>query len=114
VISDKFYEKDPNRSVLIASVDSYKIAKEKGVDASFGALGENILIDFNPYKLAIGTNIEIGETTLEISQHCTICKSLAKVDNSLPKLLKNDRGIFAKVIKGGLINLDDEIKIKGV
>jgi MOSC domain-containing protein YiiM len=77
-------------------------------------LGENILIDYNPYDLPVGTKLEIGEVVLEISQHCTLCKSLTKVDNALPKLLKNDRGIFAKVVKSGNISLKDKIKIKGV
>jgi MOSC domain-containing protein YiiM len=114
VIGDKFYAKEPQRSVLIASTKSYKLAEDNGIDTKEGMLGENILIDYNPYDLPVGTKIEIGEVVLEISQHCTLCKSLTKVDNSLPKLLKNDRGIFAKVIKGGNISQKDKIKIKGV
>jgi len=114
VIGDKFYCKDIQRSVLIASTKSYILAKEKGIKTSHGMLGENILMDYNPYDLPVGTKIEIGEVVLEISQHCTLCKSLTKVDNALPKLLKNDRGIFAKVIQSGTVSLKDKIKIKGV
>jgi MOSC domain-containing protein YiiM len=114
VIGDKFYAKDIQRSVLIASITSYKLAEDKDIETKEGMLGENILIDYNPYDLSVGTKLEIGEVVLEISQHCTLCKSLTKVDNRLPKLLKDDRGIFAKVIKSGNISLRDKIKIKGV
>lgn len=111
VLEDKFYNKNINRSVLIASTDSYKLAKEHGIDAPYSSLGENILIDYNPYQLKPGTQLVIGEVVLEISQNCTICNSLAKVDSALPKILKNDRGIFAKVINAGTIRIGDDVFI---
>lgn len=111
IIDDKFYKKDLDRSILIASQDSYKIAKENDIDVAHGSLGENILIDINPYSLSNGDKIEIGETVLEITQNCTICNSLAKAHASLPTLLKSDRGIFAKVFKSGKIRKGDRVKI---
>jgi MOSC domain-containing protein YiiM len=109
IIEDKHYDKDLERSVLITSLDSYKLVGDHGIDVSYGALGENLLIDYNPYHLTPGVRLKIGNVTLEISQHCTLCKSLTKVDVKLPKLLKNDRGIFAKIIKSGNIQKGDDI-----
>ncbi len=109
VIEDKYYNKNIQRSVLITSYESYKLAASHGIDAPYSALGENILIDYNPYHLAPGARLVIGDLVLEISQNCTLCKSLAKVDARLPKLLKNDRGIFAKVISSGTIHKGDNI-----
>ena len=109
VVEDKYYNKNIERSVLITSQDSYKLAAENGIDAPYSALGENILIDYNPYHLKPGAQLVIGDLILEISQNCTLCKSLAKVDAKLPKLLKDDRGIFAKVISGGTIHKGDNI-----
>ena len=109
VVEDKYYNKDIQRSVLITSLESYKLATENGIDAEYSALGENILIDYNPYHLKPGARLKIGDLELEISQNCTLCNSLAKVDARLPKLLKNDRGIFAKVISGGTIRKGDNI-----
>jgi MOSC domain-containing protein YiiM len=31
----------------------------------FGYLGENILLDYNPHKLKIGTHLKIGDVILE-------------------------------------------------
>lgn len=111
VWEDKFYGKEPDRSVLITSIESYRLAKNKNISIEYGVLGENILMDYNPYNLIVGTQIRIGEVILEISQNCTLCKSLTKIDSKLPKLLKNDRGVFAKVIKSGFIYQNDEIYI---
>ena len=109
VVEDKYYNKNIERSVLITSLDSYKLAAKSGIDAPYSALGENILIDYNPYHLKPGVQLIIGDLILEISQNCTLCESLAKVDAKLPKLLKDDRGIFAKVISGGAIHKGDNI-----
>ena len=109
VVEDKYYNKDIQRSVLITSLESYKLASDNGIDAQYSALGENILIDYNPYHLKPGARLKIGTLVLEISQNCTLCNSLAKVDARLPKLLKNDRGIFAKVISSGSLRKGDNI-----
>ncbi|MCK4442663.1 MAG: MOSC domain-containing protein [Sulfurovaceae bacterium] len=112
IVNDKFYAKDIERSVLITSIDSYKMAKDKDIDLEYGLLGENLLIEYNPYSLTPKSQLLIGEVVLEIVQNCTICKSLSKIDNKLPKLLKDDRGVFAKVIKSGIISDGDKIYLK--
>ena len=111
VLGDKFHSKDIQRSILVTSIDSYKMAEEKGIDVPYGSLGENILVSVNPYSLPLGSRLHIGETVLEITQNCTLCKSLTKVDSRLPKLLKDDRGVFVKTVRGGTINVGDQIEI---
>ena len=111
ILNDKHYDKDVSRSVLIASLESYAIVNRYGISVPYGTLGENILMDYNPYHLPEGSKLKIANVVLEISQHCTLCKSLGKVDGQLPKLLKNDRGIFAKVIESGSISNGDDIYI---
>lgn len=111
VIGDKFYAKDPQRSVLLTAIESYLMAEKENITIEHGALGENILVDYNPYLLPSGTTLSIGTVILEISQGCSLCKSLTKIDSKLPKLLKNDRGVFVKVIKGGTIRAGDEVRV---
>ena len=113
VVGDKFYDKDDSRSILITSKESYDLIKEYGIDMPYGYLGENILMDYNPYRLKMGSRFQIGSAVLEISQNCTICNHLSVLDKRIPKLLKNDRGIFAKVVKPGKISKNDEVYITG-
>ncbi len=112
VIGDRHYAKDPLRSILITSTHSYDIAKDASIELKKGELGENMLVNFNPYSLKQGTKIYFDEVILEIANMSTLCKSLTKLDSKLPKLLKNDRGIFAKVIKGGVLKVGESITIK--
>jgi len=111
VINDKFYSKDPMRSILISSLESYTLAQENNIDMPFGSLGENILMDFNPYSFQVGDQLKIGDVTLEITQNCTLCKGLSKVDSKAPKLLKNHRGIFAKTVTSGSVKIADKVYI---
>ena len=111
VLNDKFHGKALERSVLIASSDSYNLAKEHDIKIAEGSLGENILIDWNPYHLLPGDYFSIGEVKFEITQNCTLCKGLSSVDPKLPKLLKHDRGIFAKVLHSGTIKIGDTIQL---
>lgn len=111
VLNDKFYAKDPHRSILLSSIESYRIAQENNLEMPYGSLGENILMDYNPYHLQVGDQIKVGELTLEITQNCTLCKGLSKVDSKAPKLLKEHRGIFAKTVTDGTIKIADTVYI---
>ena len=106
---DKYYNTNIQRSVLITSLSSYFLATKNNISMPFGSLGENLLIAYNPYHLAAGSKLEIGTVILEISQNCTMCDHLSKIDIKLPTLLKNDRGIFAKVIQEGEITIEDDL-----
>jgi MOSC domain-containing protein YiiM len=106
---DKFYDKNIQRSVLLTSIESYHLAQKEGIEMEYGVLGENILMDFNPYLLDAGTQLKIGTALLEISQYCTMCDHLTAIDPILPQLLAQDRGIFAKVIKEGEVKKGDSI-----
>jgi len=109
IVNDKYYDTNVQRSVLITSLESYTLVEQHNIRMPFGSLGENILIDYNPYHLASGNIFEIGTTKLEISQNCTICTHLSSIHETLPVLLEKDRGIFAKVIKEGKIKIGDKI-----
>jgi len=109
VFDDKFYAKEKERSVLLTSIESYGLAVSNNIHMPYGSLGENILIDYNPYNLPMGTRLQIGEVILEVTQNCTICNHLSTIDDKLPKLLKDDRGIFVKVVEIGFIEKGDKI-----
>lgn len=109
IVEDKYHDTNIQRSVLITSLESYSLAQSNDIEIPHGALGENLLIDYNPYHLNAGDQLQIGDVTLQISQNCTMCDHLSKINKLLPVLLKDDRGIFARVIKGGKIKKEDKI-----
>lgn len=111
VKEDKFYGKDPDRSILIASIYSYDLAKEHNIDMPIGSLGENILTDIDIYHLLPGDKISIGKVNLEVAQNCTLCFGLSKIDSKLPKLLREARGVFFKALNADEIKIGDGITI---
>jgi len=107
ILGDKFYAKDMERSVLLTTQESYTLALNHKIEMDAGSLGENILIDYTPYHLELGTQLKIGNVIFEIAQNCTICNHLSSIDKKLPTLLKDDRGIFIKVVKEGKVKVGD-------
>ena len=111
--NDKFAGKKLDQTVMIVGIESYKIAKEKGIDLEFGCLGENILLDFDPHTFDVGANFIIGDSIIQITQVCTVCNHLAVFDESLPLLLKGHRGLYCKIINDGIVSKDMIVKIEG-
>ncbi len=101
---DKFAGDELDKSVMVIGLKSYEIAKENGIELQLGSYGENILFDFDPHKLEIGDTIKIDDTILEITQRCTLCSHLSVFHKYLPKLIKNHRGLYCKILKGGEIS----------
>lgn len=111
--NDKFAGKKLEQTIMIVGLKSYEIAKENSINLEFGSLGENILLDFDPHILEIGTNLIIADAIIEITQICTVCSHLSIFDKNLPAILKSNRGVYCKIIKSGLILKNMEVKIKG-
>ncbi len=111
IIHDKFYAKDPNRAILFTAAHSYEMVSKNGIEIPLGSLGENIYIDISPYNLLPEDTLQVGEVTFEITQNCTLCKGLSTLDPKLPKLLKDDRGIFAKALQRAVVKVGDTVTI---
>ena len=111
--NDKFAGKKLEQTVMIVGLKSYEIASQNGINLEFGCLGENVLLDFDPHSLEIGTNLVIEDSIIEITQVCTVCNHLAVFNENLPLLLKGHRGVYCKIIKSGIVSKDMIVKIEG-
>ncbi len=109
---DKFAGDDLDKSVMIVGQNSYDIAKANDIDLEYGSYGENILLDFDPHELEIGTKLHIGDSTIEITERCTICDHLSVFGAKLPKLIKKHRGIYCKILKNGKITKNLLVTLK--
>ncbi len=109
---DKFAQKNLNQSVLIVGINSYELAKKNGIHIEYGSLGENILFDFNPHDFNIGDIFKIGDASIQITQMCSVCSHLSIFDKRLSKLLKNNRGVYCKILSNGTIEKGMKIQIK--
>jgi MOSC domain-containing protein YiiM len=110
--NDKFAQKDLDKTVMILGINSYLKAKENDISLAFGSLGENIIFDFEPHSLEVGTILHIGTCEIEITEKCTICNHLTIFDKKLPKIVKDCRGLYCKILKDGTIKRDLEVYTK--
>lgn len=108
--NDKFAGKKLDQTVMIVGLKSYEIALEIGINLEFGSLGENILLDIDPHAYEIADRFKFGDAVIEITQICTVCSHLAVFSEQLPSLLKGHRGVYCKIINGGIIKKDMKIE----
>jgi len=108
---DKFALKNLDQSVLIVPIDAYEITKKEGIELEFGSLGENILVDFNIMDLPINTKLKIGDAVVEITQKCTMCNHLAVFDKRVPRLVRNHRGVYCKIIESGIVKKGMSVEV---
>ena len=108
--NDKFAGKKLDQTVMIVGLKSYEIANQNNIELSFGSLGENILLDFDPHDFEVGREFFIGDSIIEITQICTVCNHLKVFDEKLPQLLKSHRGLYCKIIKSGIIKQNMIVK----
>jgi len=111
IVDDKFANKELEKSVMIVGAKPYDMAKSENIELPDCALGENILLNFDPHTLNIGTKLSIGNAVIEITEHCTLCKHLTKYSKNLPKLIVKHRGVYCKVIKDGIIKNNDTVEV---
>jgi MOSC domain-containing protein YiiM len=111
IVGDKFYGKKSERSVLITGRAAYELAARQGIVLKEGDLGENILLDLDPRELEEGCVVRIGEVELVMTRRCPICEHLAVYDPSLPRLVRELRGVYLSVRKGGRIDRKMPVEI---
>lgn len=108
--NDKFAGKKLHRSVMLVGTIAYDIAQQNSMKLELGSLGENILLDFDPHTLALGTKLQIGNAIIQITEECTTCSHLSIHGKDLPQLLNGHRGVYATIIQSGTISNNDTVR----
>ncbi len=109
---DKFANDDLNKTVMIIGEKSYKIAQNQGINLLYGSYGENLLLDFDPHELQVDNVLQIDDTIIQIKEKCTLCNHLSIFGKQLPKLIKNHRGLYCKILKSGKVTEGSSVFIK--
>jgi MOSC domain-containing protein YiiM len=98
----------PGRKRQVLLVDKETL---DAMDLQPGILRENITTNgLNVNSLAIGQQLRVGETRLEVSEICTPCDQMEKIRPGLRRELWGRRGMLCRVIEGGIIRRGDAIE----
>ncbi|MBN2457956.1 MOSC domain-containing protein [Candidatus Woesearchaeota archaeon] len=113
---------DGDRQLSLIACESYerfkeenleKICRKLGPDSlSFGAFAENITTSgIVLHTLPIGTRLRIRDAMLEVSKIGKECHAGCEISKKVGSCIMPREGIFARVLKGGIIRQGDPIEL---
>jgi len=101
------------RQVSLLAQESIEKIKEKGLDVKSGDFAENITTSgIDLMSLKLGSHLKIGKSVLlEITQIGKVCHNRCKIYYQVGDCVMPKEGIFAKVLKGGVIKPKDILEV---
>ena len=101
------------RQVSLLAKESIEKIRAKGLDVNYGDFAENLTTEgIDLPSLPIGTRLKIGrEVLLEVTQIGKVCHNRCNIFYTVGDCVMPREGIFAKVLVGGKIKVDDKIEI---
>ena len=115
LIGDAHADSDTHRQVSLLAIESINKMRSLGLDVGPGDFAENLTVEgIDLVSLPVGTCLRIGdEIVLEISQIGKECHNGCAIFQQAGKCIMPEEGVFARVIRGGLVKAKDTIKVKG-
>jgi MOSC domain-containing protein YiiM len=103
------------RQVSLLAKESIEKIRAKGLDIQYGAFAENLTTEgIDLPTLPIGTRLKVGsKVLLEVTQIGKVCHDRCNIFYTVGDCVMPREGIFAKVLVGGEITVDDRIEIAG-
>lgn len=107
---------DWHRQISLLAFESiYKIRNLGMKDIKPGMFAENITTEnIDLMGLKIGDRIKVGSTELEITQIGKECHNRCAIFQTVGDCVMPKEGIFAKVIKGGKIFINDSVEMTDI
>lgn len=101
-----------HRQVSLLAIESIRKMQDLGLTVGEGDFAENITTSgLNLLALPLGARIRIGaEAVLEVTQHGKECHAPCAIYRQAGTCVMPTEGIFARVVRGGLVKVGDEIK----
>lgn len=115
VIEDFGLENDAHagkwhRQVSLLSYDKIEDFRKKGATVVDGDFGENLIVEGIDFKsLPIGTKYKCNDVVLEMTQIGKECHKGCLIMQTMGDCIMPREGVFARVLKGGVISEGDEM-----
>ncbi len=113
LIDDAHADCGTHRQVSLLAIESINKMRNLGFDVGPGDFAENLTTEgLDLVSLPVGTHINIGERiVLELTQIGKECHTGCAIYYQIGKCIMPEEGIFARVIRGGLVRIGDTIKV---
>lgn len=97
-----------HRQVSLLSYDKVLDFNKRGADVKDGAFGENLVVEGIDFRnLPVGTVLSCGDVILKMTQIGKECHSHCAIYKRMGECIMPTQGVFAEVIKGGVIQTGD-------
>ena len=103
------------RQISLLAKESIEKIRAKGLDVQYGDFAENLTTEgIDLPSLPIGTRLKVGsKVLLEVTQIGKVCHDRCNIFYTVGDCVMPREGIFAKVLIGGEVQVDDMIEIAG-
>jgi MOSC domain-containing protein YiiM len=110
---DAHADSTTHRQTSLLDLNSINKMRDMGVDAHPGDFAENLTTEgIDLVVLPVGTRLSVGdEVNLEITQIGKECHTRCAIYRQVGTCIMPEEGVFARVIRGGIIRPGDEIRV---
>ncbi len=114
LVGDAHADGRTHRQVSLLAVESINRMRELGFEVGPGDFAENFTVEgLELASLVPGTRLSVGkDVVLEISQIGKECHSGCAIYKQIGKCIMPKEGIFARVVRGGVVRAGDRIRIE--
>lgn len=114
LIGDAHADHYTHRQVSLLAMESINQMRSLGFNVGPGDFAENLTCEgIDLVSLPVSTHISIGEeTVLEITKIGKECHTGCAIYRQIGKCIMPREGVFAKVIRGGMVRAGDTIRIE--
>ncbi len=114
LIGDAHADSCTHRQVSLLAIESINKMRGLGFTVGPGDFAENLTCEgIDLVELPVGTRLSIGKKiVLELTQIGKECHAGCAIFRQTGKCIMPKEGIFAKVVRGGLVKSGDEVKVQ--
>src|SRR4030042_1855080 len=113
LVGDAHAECSIHRQVSLLAIESIDKMRNRSFDIGPGDFAENLTTEgIDLVALPVGTRLSTGQgVVLEVTQIGKQCHTKCAIYRQIGKCVMPKEGVFARVIRGGVVKSGDELKI---
>jgi MOSC domain-containing protein YiiM len=113
LVGDAHADTSTHRQVSLLALSSIEKMRQMGIELACGGLAENLTVEgMELISLPLGTQLALEQgVILEVTQIGKECHTACAIRRQVGYCIMPTEGIFAKVIKGGVVKTGDDIRV---